>query len=120
MKKQAMLTAVASLLTFASVTVLPAFAEGPSIRTSTPTLRGEYASSHWNYDRHQGKGDGRGHGGYGYHRYGYGSAEKELPGKDMYGKDRYQGSGRADKGGSGKGNYGSGYGLGYGSPRMAR
>jgi hypothetical protein len=146
MKKQVVLTAVASLLTLASVAVVPAFAQDTGGNAPTPTQREEFSRSrrggHERGHEWQGKGDWRRHGEQGSQRYGYGSSGKGMDGKDWYGQNRhgkdmdgkdrhgnyrygqnrYQGYGSADKGSYG--NYGKGgssnYGYGYGSPRMAR
>ena len=79
MKKQAMLTAVASLLTFASVAVLPAFAAETGGQSYSPMPRQEYSRYGGDHERHHDKGYGRyGYGysnygsGYGYRNYGYG------------------------------------------------
>ena len=117
MKKQVVLTAVASLLTLASVAVLPAFAQDTGGQPYTPKHTEEFS-------RH-GKGDWRSHGSYGYGSYGrYGSYGKDMHDKDMYGKDRDTGSGRYGRDMHDKDMYGkerptgygrSGYGSGYGS-----
>jgi hypothetical protein len=103
MKKRAVLTAVASLLTFASVAVLPAFAQDTGGTPYHPKPRDEYSRSHGDHDRHHGKDDWRGQGGYG-SGYGYGGYGKDRPGKDTYGKERPKGYG----------SYGSRYGSRYG------
>ena len=133
MKKQVVLTAVASLLTFASVAVLPAFAQDTGGTPYNPKPRDEYSRSRGDHDRHHGQSDWRGQGGYGsgygYGSYGkdgdhdrhygqsdwrgqgrdgsghgYGSYGKDRPGKDTYGKEQPKGYG----------SYGSGYGSRYG------
>ena len=137
MKKQAVLTAVASLLTLASVAVLPAFAQETGGTNFNSNKRPEQSWQHRGDREQQGK-DMHSQYGYGYNRsgqYGYG---QDRQGKDMhsqydYGynrsdKDRHgkdssksygYGYNRSGKGNSGSG-YGSGYGYGYSSPTMSR
>ena len=110
MKKQVVLTAVAGLLTLASVAVLPAFAQDTGGTPYNATKRSEQT---W---QHRGDRDQHGQSGYGYNhsgQYGYGY--------DQHGKDsskRYgYGYERSDKGNY---NYSSGSGYGYGSPTMSR
>src|SRR5919197_1469922 len=120
MKKQAMLTAVASLLTFASVAVLPAFAQDTGGKTYNPMPRQEYSRYGGEHERHHGKGEWRGHGyGYGYSNpdsrtYGYG---KDKQDKERYEQEKSKGSGYSNPDSR---NYGSGYGYrnyGYGYSR---
>ena len=103
MKKQVVLTAVASLLTFASVAVLPAFAQDTGGTPYNPKPRDEYSRSRGDHDRHHGQSDWRGQGRDG-SGHGYGSYGKDRPGKDTYGKEQPKGYG----------SYGSGYGSRYG------
>ena len=122
MKKHTVLTAVAGLLTLASVAVLPAFAQDTGGTSYNPKPRDEYSRSRGDRDRH-GK-DTQGQYGYGYDRsgqYGYG--------QDRHGKDRSKNSGYGSydysKKSSGSGSYdynkkSSGSGYGYGSPTMSR
>jgi hypothetical protein len=139
MKKQAVLTAVASLLTLASVAVVPAFAQDTGGRTYNPMPRGEYSSYRGDHERHQGKSEWHGRGGYGYDRsdkdmhgkekskgygsYGYNNSGSgsgygyDRSDKDMHGKEKSKGYGSYGYNNSGSG---SGYGYGYGSPRMSR
>ena len=103
MKKHVVLTSVASLLTLASVAVLPAFAQdtGGMRRMENPSMSGqtsEGSSRQRGQEMRWGKGEQRDH-----NNYRYGSSGSG------YGYDR-----------SGKGNYGYSSGYGYGSPRMSR
>ena len=100
MKKQTVLTAVAGLLTFASVAVLPAFAQDTGGTSYNPKPRDEYSRSRGDRDRHGKDMQGQ---------YGYG--------QDRHGKDRSKNSGYGSYDYSKK-SYGSGY--GYGSPTMSR
>ena len=113
MKKQVVLTAVAGLLTLASVAVLPAFAQDTGGTPFSSTKRSEQT---W---QHRGDRDQHGQSGSGYNRWGQYGSGYDQHGKDMYGKDsskRYgSGYNRSDKGNY---NYSSGY--GYGSPTMSR
>jgi hypothetical protein len=120
MKKQAVLTAVASLLTLASVAVVPAFAQDTGGRTYNPMPRGEYSSYRGDHERHQGTSEWHGRGGYGYGSYRQDRHEKDRQGqygygydrsdKDMHGKERTKSSSNY-----GYNNSGSGYGYGSGS-----
>ena len=58
MKKQAMLTAVAGLLTFASVAVLPAFAQDTGGQSYKPMPRQEYSRYGGNHERQHDWGSG--------------------------------------------------------------
>jgi len=102
MKKQVMLTAVASLLTFASVAVLPAFAQDTGGQTYSPSQkRTEYSRHYGEHERYgkgerrdhddyrYGKGGSKGSGGYGYSSYGKGGSK----GSNGYGYSSYGRSG---------------------------
>jgi hypothetical protein len=104
MKKQVVLTAVASLLTFASVAVLPAFAQDTGGTPYNPKPRDEYSRSRGDHNRHHGQCDWRGQGGYGS---GYGSGSSGI-----YSKDRNQDRHHGQCDWRGQGGYGSGYGSG--------
>ena len=120
MKKQALLTAVASLLTFASVAVLPAFAAETGGQSYNPMPRQEYSRYGGDHERHHDKGYGRY--GYGYSNPDsrtYGSGSGYGYGKDKQDKERYEQE-KSKGSGSGYSNYGSGYGYrnyGYGNSR---
>ena len=102
MKKQALLTAMAGLLTFTSVAVLPAFAQDTGGQTFKPMPRQEYSRSGGHHEQHHGWGSGnygyRNHG-YGSYGYGYGSYGKdkqdkeEWRGQGGYGRERSKGYG---------------------------
>src|SRR6516164_4445208 len=94
-----MLTAVAGLLTFASVAVLPAFAQDTGGQSYKPMPRQEYSRYGGNHERQHDWGSGS----YGYRnndhgRYGSGYGY----GKDQQDQNDWRGKGR----------YGSGYGYG--------
>ena len=110
MKKQAVLTAVASLLTLASVAVLPAFAQETGGTNFNSNKRPEQSWQHRGDREQQGKDM---HSQYGY---GYNRSDKDMHGKDS--SERYgYGYNRSDKRNY---NYSSGSGYGYGSPTMSR
>ena len=143
MKKHVVLTSVASLLTLASVAVLPAFAQdtGGMRRMENPSMSGqtsEGSSRQRGQEMRWGKGEQRDHNTYGYgssgsrYGYGYGSSDKgEQRDHNTYrwgkGEQRDHNNYRYGSSGSGygydrsgKGNYGYSSGYGYGSPRMSR
>src|SRR5215468_473749 len=143
MKKHVVLTSVASLLTLASVAVLPAFAQdtGGMRRMENPSMSGqtsEGSSRQRGQEMRWGKGEQRDHNTYGYgssgsrYGYGYGSSDKgEQRDHNTYrwgkGEQRDHNTYRYGSSGSGygydrsgKGNYGYSSGYGYGSPRMSR
>jgi hypothetical protein len=149
MKKHVVLTSVASLLTLASVAVLPAFAQdtGGMRRMENPSWSGqnsEGSSRQRGQQMRWGKGEQRDHNTYGYGSSGKGEQRDHNPYRWGKGEQRDHNTYRWGKGDkrdhdnyrygssgsgygydrSGKGNYGysSGYGsgYGYGSPRMSR
>ena len=124
MKKQAMLTAVAGLLTLASVAVLPALAQDTGGQPySPPQKRTEYSRHYGEHERY-GKGEQRDHNDYRYGKgeqrdhndYRYGKGEQRDRDDYRYGKGerRDHDDYRYGKGGSkGSGGYGySSYGKG--------
>ena len=116
MKKQTVLTAVAGLLTLASVAVLPAFAQETGGTNFNSNKRPEQSWQHRGDREQQGK-DMHSQYGYGCNRsgqygYGYNRSDKDMHGKDSsknYGYDSYDYSKKS-----------SGSGYGYGSPTMSR
>ena len=114
MKKQAMLTAVAGLLTFASVAVLPAFAQDTGGQSYKPMPRQEYSRYGGNHERQQDWGSGR----YGYRNNDHGRSGSGYGyGKDQQDKNDWRGKGgyghEQSKGYGGYGYRNSGYGYGH-------
>ena len=110
MKKQAMLTAVAGLLTFASVAVLPAFAQDTGGQPySPPQKRTEYSRHYGEHERY-GKGEQRDH-----NDYRYGKGERRDHDDYRYGKGGSKGSNGYGYSSYGKGGSQRSNGYGYSS-----
>ena len=123
MKKQAMLTAVAGLLTLASVAVLPAFAQDTGGQPySPPQKRTEYSRHYGEHERY-GKGEQRDHNDYRYGKgeqrdhddYRYGKGERRDHDDYRYGKGGSKGSGGYGYSSYGKGGSKGSNGYGYSS-----
>ena len=110
MKKQAMLTAVAGLLTLASVAVLPALAQDTGGQPySPPQKRTEYSRHYGEHERY-GKGEQRDH-----NDYRYGKGERRDHDDYRYGKGGSKGSGGYGYSSYGKGGSPRSNGYGYSS-----
>src|SRR6516162_1184668 len=102
MKKQVVLTAVASLLTFASVAVLPAFAQDTGGQTYSPSQKRTEYSRHYGEHERYGKGERRDR-----DDYRYGKGERRDHDNYRYGKGGSKGSDGYGYSSYGRSGYGS-------------